>query len=279
MNLQQTKNRIQSIRSTQKITKAMELVSISKVKKAKEIHFQFTPFYQEMITIMNYISNHLEDEKNALFSYNEESNKNLTIIVSSSLGLCGGYNHNLYHFVETQLNQKEDELIIIGIKGIYYFKNQGYKIVRSIEDFPPFHLKEKMSTQLANFVLKKFQQKKYRKIQMIYTKYVNSLTFNPTLVQLLPNIKTKTDNKMHKALLMEPSAKEVCQSFIPFYLSCIIKNFLFESVLSEQASRRVAMENATKNASELEEQLMIEYHKTRQAMITQEISEITGSSS
>lgn len=279
MNLQQTKNRIQSIRSTQKITKAMELVSISKVKKAKEIHFQFTPFYQEMITIMNYISNHLEDEKNALFSYNEESNKNLTIIVSSSLGLCGGYNHNLYHFVETQLNQKEDELIIIGIKGIYYFKNQGYKIVRSIEDFPLFHLKEKMSTQLANFVLKKFQQKKYRKIQMIYTKYVNSLTFNPTLVQLLPIIKTKTDNKMHKALLMEPSAKEVCQSFIPFYLSCIIKNFLFESVLSEQASRRVAMENATKNASELEEQLMIEYHKTRQAMITQEISEITGSSS
>lgn len=67
MNLQQTKNRIQSIRSTQKITKAMELVSISKVKKAKEIHFQFTPFYQEMITIMNYISNHLEDEKNAFF--------------------------------------------------------------------------------------------------------------------------------------------------------------------------------------------------------------------
>ena len=114
---------------------------------------------------------------------------------------------------------------------------------------------------------------------MIYTKYVNSLTFNPTLVQLLPIIKTKTDNKMHKVLLMEPSAKEVCQSFIPFYLSCIIKNFLFESVLSEQASRRVAMENATKNASELEEQLMIEYHKTRQAMITQEISEITGSSS
>lgn len=279
MNLQQTKNRIQSIRSTKKITKAMELVSISKVKKAKEIHFQFTPFYQEMITIMNYISNHLEDEKNALFSYNEEANKNLTIIVSSSLGLCGGYNHNLYHFVETQLHQKEDELMIIGIKGIYYFKNQGYKIVQSIEDFPPFHLKEKMSTQLANFVLRKFQQKKYRKIQMIYTKYVNSLTFNPTLVQLLPIIKTKTDNKMHKALLMEPSAKEVCQSFIPFYLSCIIKNFLFESVLSEQASRRVAMENATKNASELEEQLMIEYHKTRQAMITQEISEITGSSS
>ncbi len=278
MNLQQTKNRIQSIQSTKKITKAMELVSISKLKKAKQIHFQFVPFYQELTSMIQYVQNHLEDDNNFLFHSPEESEKNLVIIVSSSLGLCGGYNHNVFHYGDEILNPQRDELIVFGTKGCNYYKNLGFKIKKAYEEVFAFDVKEKISQHLANLLLKLFQQKKYKKIQILYTTYVNSLTFVPTIKQLLPLVKTKDKVTLSKSLLIEPSAQEVLAEIIPFYLAMSIKNVLFESLLSEQASRRLAMENATNNAEELEEQLMLEYHKTRQAMITQEINEITGSS-
>ena len=112
---------------------------------------------------------------------------------------------------------------------------------------------------------------------MIYTKFINSLTFEPQVIQLLPLIPFKDTQKFTKQLLIEPNVSSVLDQLIPFYLTTTIKTYLFESMLSEQASRRTAMENATDNAFELESKLMLEYNKARQAMITQEISEISGS--
>ena len=111
---------------------------------------------------------------------------------------------------------------------------------------------------------------------MVYTKFINSLTFEPMCVQLLPISELVEVPKISKELLLEPSAEEVLDNLIPFYLTTSIKTLIFESMLSEQASRRTAMENATDNASELEEKLLLEFNKSRQASITQEITEISG---
>ena len=111
---------------------------------------------------------------------------------------------------------------------------------------------------------------------MIYTKFINSLTFEPNIVQLLPLTKIVDVPKISKELLLEPSATEVLDNLIPFYLTTSIKTLIFESMLSEQASRRTAMENATDNAQELEDKLLLEFNKSRQASITQEITEISG---
>lgn len=276
MSLQQSKSRIKSIQATSKITKAMELVSTSKLKKAKEIHFKVTPFQNELMSLMGSVYCNLEDKKYPYLLKNEQASKNLYVLITSSLGLCGGYNSNLFHFVVSNIH-KEDELIIFGSKGYHYFKNKNYKIVQYYEELPQFNIKEKLSSIVAQFVKEKFDQKEYQTIQLIYTKFINSLTFEPQVIQLLPLIPFKDTQKFTKQLLIEPNVSSVLDQLIPFYLTTTIKTYLFESMLSEQASRRTAMENATDNAFELESKLMLEYNKARQAMITQEISEISGS--
>ena len=133
-----------------------------------------------------------------------------------------------------------------------------------------------MSNEIAHDILKEFDLSHYKKVNMVYTKFINSLTFEPTLVQLLPISEVVDVPNISKELLLEPSPEEVLDNLIPFYLSTSFKALVFESMLSEQASRRTAMENATDNASELQDKLLLEFNKSRQAAITQEITEISG---
>ena len=276
MSLQQTKSRIKSIQATKKITNAMELVSTSKLKKAKEIHFQFAPYVQEVQTMMGTVSNRLEDKKNMYLLENDNTDKKIIILFSSSLGLCGGYNSNLFHYAQNYITSNDD-LIVFGSKGCSYFKNKGYQLVKTYHELPQFNLKEKLTSEVAYYAIEQFKQKKISKVQVIYTQFINSLTFVPKILTILPLPKLESSQSFNKELLIEPKASTVLKELIPFYLTTSIKACLFESMLSEQASRRTAMENATDNAYELENQLMLEYNKARQAMITQEISEISGS--
>lgn len=277
LSMQQSKNRIKSIQSTKKITKAMELVSTSKLKRAKDIYFKMTPFEKELQTLMSCVVSNLDNKKNIYFNKNLNSKKKLYIIVTSSLGLCGGYDANIYRFIENKINKDNDDLIIFGLKGIHYFANKGFSIIDKQEELPQFNVKEKITDRIAKIVQSQYENQTYESIYMVYSKYINSLTFEPTQVTLLP-LDAKTQKvKMSKELLIEPSKEEVLKELIPFYLNMEIKKYLFEAMLSEQASRRTAMENATDNAYELENQLLLAYNKARQAMITQEISEISSS--
>ena len=274
MSLQQTKMRIRSVASTKKITKAMELVATSKLRKAKDLNTQITPYKNEVFEIISYCANNVTDKDYKYFK-EKESDKTLYIVVTSSLGLCGGYNINVEKYVSSLLKENDD-LIIVGGKGINYFKDKGNTIIDRYVELPGLNVKESVSTQIANRVLKEFDLSNYKKVNMIYTKFINSLTFEPTLVQLLPISEVVDVPSISKELLLEPSAEEVLDSLIPFYLTTSIKTLMFESMLSEQASRRTAMENATDNASELQDKLLLEFNKSRQAAITQEITEISG---
>lgn len=274
MNMQQTKSRIKSVMSTQKITKAMELVSTSKLKKSKDINAKVTPFKNEVFEIMSYCAMNIDDKKYKYFNFNDQD-KELYIIISSSLGLCGGYNVNMEKYATSIIDKEKSDLLIIGTKALYYFKSKNYNIIDNIE-LPPLNLKENVSTIVSRNILSYFDQGKYKKISIIYTKFINSLTFEPIKVQLLPITIDKQTQKAGKELLMEPSSQDVLTNLIPFYLEVALKTLLQESMLSEQASRRTAMETATDNASELQEKLLLEYNKSRQASITQEITEISG---
>ena len=274
MSLQQTKTRIRSVASTKKITKAMELVATSKLRKAKDINMKVTPYKNEVFEIISYCANNIIDKDYKYFNENDVS-KSLHIIVTSTLGLCGGYNINITKYVLNNI-PKEDDLIVIGSKGINFLKNKGYNIIKAFPELPGLDLKESLSSSLSHEVLSQFDMKNYKNINMVYTKFINSLTFEPEKVQLLPLSSIVEVPDIKKELLLEPSAEEVLDNLIPFYLTTAIKTLLFESMLSEQASRRTAMENATDNASELEDKLLLEFNKSRQASITQEITEISG---
>lgn len=274
MSLQQTKMRIRSVASTKKITKAMELVATSKLRKAKDLNTQITPYKNEVFEIISYCASNVTDKDYKYFK-EKDSDKTLYVVVTSTLGLCGGYNINVEKFV-TNLLKENDELIVIGSKGINYFKDKGFNIINKYVELPGLNVKESMSSQIAYEVLKEFDLSHYKKVNMVYTKFINSLTFEPTLVQLLPISEVVDVPNISKELLLEPSPEEVLDNLIPFYLSTSIKTLIFESMLSEQASRRTAMENATDNASELQDKLLLEFNKSRQAAITQEITEISG---
>ena len=273
MSLQQTKTRIKSVASTKKITKAMELVATSKLRKAKDLNLQITPYKNEVFEIISYCANNVDDKDYKYFN-EKDSEKTLYIVVTSTLGLCGGYNIAVEKYASSLLN-KNDDLIVIGSKGINYFKDK-VNIIQRYNELPGMDLKENISSRIAYKILKEFDVSAYKCVKMVYTKFINSLTFEPMCVQLLPISELVEVPKISKELLLEPSAEEVLDNLIPFYLTTSIKTLIFESMLSEQASRRTAMENATDNASELEEKLLLEFNKSRQASITQEITEISG---
>ena len=127
MSLQQTKMRIRSVASTKKITKAMELVATSKLRKAKDLNTQITPYKNEVFEIISYCANNVTDKDYKYFK-EKDSDKTLYVVVTSTLGLCGGYNINVQKFV-TNLLKEKDELIVIGSKGINYFKDKGFNII------------------------------------------------------------------------------------------------------------------------------------------------------
>ena len=166
MNLEQTKARIKSVASTKKITKAMELVATAKLKTAKNINAQVSPFRDEVFEIMSYCMMNLDDKTNIYLNENTKSDKSLFIVINSTLGLCGGYNINMQKFASSLINKEKDDLIIVGNKSISYFNNQNYHIVKTFE-LPSLSLKETISKQIMNYIIHEFDLGKYKSIQLL----------------------------------------------------------------------------------------------------------------
>ena len=271
-NLNKTKHRIASINSTKKITKAMELVSTVKLKKFKNVMLKNELYSNELKSLTCTLFSRLDDEENKYTKLND-AEKDLLIVVSSNLGLCAGYNNDIYHYVEQNFDKNEVVIIPIGIKGDSYFKKNGFVLN---EEF--VSLNEKINyldiTRLGKMVLSYFENKKYRSIKLVYTKYVNSIKFVPNTLSLFPlEIENVNDSTLIEPLY-DPDLKTLIDNLVPLYVNINLYQKIVESQVCEQASRRNAMENATDNADELISTLTLEYNKARQAQITQEISEV-----
>ena len=271
-NLNKTKHRIASINSTKKITKAMELVSTVKLKKFKNVMLKNELYSNELKSLTCTLFSRLDDEENKYTKLND-AEKDLLIVVSSNLGLCAGYNNDIYHYVEQNFDKNEVVIIPIGMKGDSYFKKNGFALN---EEF--VSLNEKINyldiTRLGKTVLSYFENKKYRSIKLVYTKYVNSIKFVPNTLSLFPlEIENANDSTLIEPLY-DPDLKTLIDNLVPLYVNINLYQKIVESQVCEQASRRNAMENATDNADELISTLTLEYNKARQAQITQEISEV-----
>lgn len=270
---QEIQSRISSVDSTKKITKAMQLVASSKLTKQREAMERNVEYAKGLHELLNLV---IESAgKNNPFLKENEGKPAFVFVITSDMGLCGGYNANIYRTVLQDLN-KEDDLVMIGSRGIQWAKAKGISLFASIVDLN----EDTAYMELANemqVALDLFEEKKISKIQVLYTHYKNTLTFVPTLETILPVSKgEKQEQTIGQDTIFEPGKEAMLSQIIPLACKSLLYSLYLESKTSEQASRRMAMESATDNATELQEQLELAYNRIRQGAITQEITEIVG---
>lgn len=275
-NMQSIKRRMKSVESTKKITKAMQLVATSKLRKTRNQLDELKPYYSKVQeTVASILKSNEGKIDNAYLKENKDG-KNVFIVITSSLGLCGGYNTNVFKTVN-ELIHDGDYIYAIGTKGAGYFQHRNIEFNNQYLELNST-LEFKEIINLVSELTRKYKNKEIKTIKIIYTEFVNNLTFTPRVVTLLPvNVDEFKDIEItNKYTIFEPNENEVLNSLIPMYLQSVIYGYLVESVTSENASRRTSMENATDNAEELIGDLLLKYNQARQTAITNEISEIVA---
>lgn len=273
--------KIASVKNTQKITRAMEMVAASKMRRTQDRMQATRPYSQKIARIISHLAQANPEYKNAYMQDRPVKNVGL-IVVSSDRGLCGGLNTNLFRMLLRQLKVWTDEgvgirLATIGQKGGSFFNSVGGDIVAQaakLGDTP--HVEQIIG--VLGVMLKKFDDGEIDAIYVAHNAFVNTMTQKPLLDQLLP---IKADGlsevpKGHWDYLYEPDAKEVLDGLLRRYLESLVFQGLVENNACEQAARMVAMKSASDNAGKLIKELQLIYNKARQAAITQEIAEIVG---
>jgi len=276
--MQEIKRRIKSVESTKKITKAMQLVASSKLMKTRRQLEELKPYYTQVKDTCAEVLASCDGNIESPYLTVNDSGQDVYIVITSSLGLCGGYNANVYKTVE-EIVKDEDLLMLIGSKGASYFSRH----VNCELDESFIHLNSTLEfkhvVELVSKLLGSYKKGDIKTISIVYTEFVNNMTFTPRVVKLLPVKKEELEqpvNTIHRDTIFEPSPKAVLNGLIPMYLQAVIYGYLVESVTSENASRRISMENATDNAEEITEELLLKYNQARQSAITNEVSEIVA---
>jgi F-type H+-transporting ATPase subunit gamma len=272
------RRRIKSVAATRKITKAMELVATAKLKKNKDRFMLTATYTSELASMTANVLTRAKDHEH-LYLSEVEGKGTLYIVVTSNLGLCGAYNANVIKEILPKI-QPGDKFIVVGMKGYNVFKRKEVNILHSLLTEVTSQ-EQSQANEIAKFALTEFKNKNVSKISLVYTRYVNSVTFQPTTIDLLPVDPKQFEVKVGKGkefldTLFEPNIDSVLDVIVPLYFESVIFGKLVEAHTSEQAARRLAMENATDNADEIKEKLLIVYNKERQSAITQEMSEIVA---
>lgn len=271
--LTNTKRRIQSISSTQKITKAMELVATVKLKRWKDSMENITLYLKEMHKVILSCANVDCNEEIIEMKKYKNARSDLYIVITSTLGLCGGYNYNIFKFLNGRL-KKGDKILVVGTKGFSRLSHEDLSIDNQYVSFLDKFDYSKVANLREN-LLELYQTGEFKSVKLISTIYKNSLTFIPQETNILPLENLSKEGKIDD-LIFDPSQEEVLRLIIPKYINTLLYSYLTEAMVCEQASRRNAMDNANDNAEDLLEKLKIEYNKARQAAITQEITEVVS---
>ena len=252
----------------------MKLVSTVKLKKWKSKMLANKEYALRIDEIAKTIFSSVEESNSPYFT-KSKANKNLYIVLSSSLGLCGAYNNNIFRLADAHIKETDDA-IILGNKAISHYQNGAFN---KIEDFQSYNNVSNITiiNNIVEYIKSEYLKGTYQEIHLIYTSYKNSLVFHPVDYQILPLKVEKKENQGYPPI-MEPNQESLIEVLVPLYLKNSVYAKFLESEVCEQAARSNAMENATKNAEELLDNLQIEFNKARQAAITQEITEIVGAS-
>jgi F-type H+-transporting ATPase subunit gamma len=276
----EVKTKINSVKSTQKITSAMEMVAASKMRRAQEQMALGKPYAERIRAVVGHIANASSEYRHA-YMVEREVKRVGFIIVSTDRGLCGGLNINLFKavlkaMVEWQRQGVEIDICTVGAKASAFFGSRSGDVVATVRD-----LGDSPSTQVlvgsVKVMLDSYEEKRIDRLFLAGNKFLNTMTQQPAVEQLLP-LEPVADDKIrhHWDYLYEPDAKELLDGLLARYIESQVYQGVVENKACEQAARMVAMKNATDNAGTLIEELELLYNKARQAAITQELSEIVG---
>lgn len=276
-NMKAVKLRIKSVQSTMQITKAMELVASSKLRKAKERAEVCRPYFETMHQTLVDIAQGNTDFS-SVYARESGNEKCCYVLIAGDRGLAGGYNTNLFKCLEAASLNQDFLVLPIGKKAVEYSKRNGFACVtESFGEIAEVSVAD--CFEMANLLCGEFKKGEFGHIDLCYTKFVSMLSQQPSAIPVLPlkDLTDKQDTKsIRNLILYEPDASEVFDAIVPEYLAGLIYGAVCESVASELAARRTAMEAATNNAEEMIEKLNLHYNRARQASITQEITEIVG---
>ena len=265
------KARIKSVESTMQITKAMELVATSKLRRAKEKAERTRPFYEVLGKAIDDVLAS-EDANESVWCERRAVNRTLYIVIAGDRGLAGGYNANVFRLAESIAKDGEATFIPIGKKALEYYRHRDRSICT--EDFEyASTLGVSSAIELGRLASSGFLNGSYDRVVLVYTKFVSMLTQAPVYEQLLPLEREASKGGAPESDI-EPEV--MLESIVPYYVGGVIYSALTESLASEQGARRTAMNAANKNASEMIDTLMLRYNRARQAIITQEITEIVS---
>lgn len=274
--LNQTKSRLTSVKSTQKIIRAMELVASAKIKKSRDKAKNIDFFFNSLVESLAYINQYKRIQKRIFVPGSQE--KTLIIVITSDMGLCGAYNANIIKKTIEEIKlEKNIEILVVGTKGFSKLSYEGYQIDQKIVDNGQKN-EYKLSQEITRVIKKELTNKAIDNIKIIYTEFINPLIQEVEMINFadIENQLEKTSS--NKAVIQMNREEEVFEHILDFYLVGLIYSIILKSYASEHAYRRNAMESSNKNSLELIDTLNLEINRIRQAMITQEISEIIGGS-
>ena len=282
--LDDLKKRIKSVKSTQKITKAMKMVAAAKLRKAQERAEKGRPYSQKMQNIILNLTKSINDPSGApkLLVGTGKNKINLCVVMTADRGLCGGFNSNICklaksHFKKIINEGKQLKIITIGTKGLDQLKREyGKFIIKKMN----FKEKKKISFNEANevgkIIIDLFEKDEFDKCTLFYNNFKNVITQIPQAQQIIPaeTIKNTDEAKSYESYEFEPEEDEILEDLLPKNISTQVFKAFLENSASEQGSRMTAMDNATRNAGDLVDKLTINYNRSRQASITKELIEI-----
>ena len=279
--MKEIKRRRGSIQSTRQITKAMQLVSTVKLQKTRTRAEEAKPYFSLMYdTMFSILSKSNNMSHRFVKTSNAGEGKKAIIVISSNRGLAGGYNNNIAKLVETSFSKEEALIYAIGKKAKDTLERRGYEVLGEYNEviLDPMY---QDAVDITKKLLSDYEEGKISEIYVVYTHFKNTVVHIPTLKKLLPislDEAEKEEGKEKSTLLMNyaPNEEEVLEAIVPKYISAIIYGSLQQAIASENGARMNAMENATNNADELIDKLLLRYNRARQGAITQELTEIVA---
>lgn len=280
-NMKDVKRRIKSVESTMQITKAMQLVASSKMRKAKQLAETAQPFFKVMYDTMCDISQ--DNAFSSVFTRKGEPKTTLLIVIAGDRGLAGGFNANVLKLAQNRADSLKEQgiavkIMAVGKKAVEFFEKRDYELVEKYAGIAE-GIDAYTVSDIGENIVYSYKNGEYDKVELIYTTLVSALTQEPLDLQILPVEHLDNGNKMPKALTTyDPSPEAVFDGMIPQYMSGLLYSAIVDSYAAEQAARRTAMESASDNAGEMINQLSLLYNRARQAVITQELTELSSAS-
>ncbi len=277
-NLKEIRNRITSIGSTMKITSAMKMVSAAKLKKAQDAIVQMRPYANKLTELLQQLSSSIDEDAGSVYAAERNVEKVLLVCITSNRGLCGAFNSNIIkrtlEIAETRYQGKEVHVYTIGKKAHDILAKKTDVTGHNHEIFDDLNFQN--AAGIAEELMQLFAEGKYDKIELVYNRFKNAATQIVTDETFLP-IKAENEGKSTSSnYIFEPSAQVIVEQLIPKSLKMQLYKAIRDSYAAEHGARMTAMHKATDNASELKDELTLQYNKARQAAITGEILEIVG---